>query len=178
MSTVSAQGFDDFARHYASGRAGVVQTTLVADLETPVSAYLKLAAGRSGNMFLLESVEGGAQRGRYSMIGLDPDVVWRSNGEGSEINRRAQSEPEAFVPCPGKPLEALRALLAESQHRSAAGLAADVGGRVRLSRLRHGAPDGAPGARQARPDRRARGAASSDRPSWWCSTACATKWRW
>ncbi|MGO9769338.1 MAG: anthranilate synthase component I [Roseiarcus sp.] len=115
MSTVSAQGFDDFARHYASGRAGVVQTTLVADLETPVSAYLKLAAGRSGNMFLLESVEGGAQRGRYSMIGLDPDVVWRSNGEGSEINRRAQSEPVAFVPCPGKPLEALRALLAESQ---------------------------------------------------------------
>ncbi|MGO4869610.1 MAG: anthranilate synthase component I, partial [Roseiarcus sp.] len=47
--------------------------------------------------------------------GLDPDVVWRSNGEGSQINRRALSEPEAFVPCPGKPLEALRALLAESR---------------------------------------------------------------
>ena len=112
---MNVQDFDDFARRYASGRASVVQTTLVADLETPVSAYLKLAAGRSGNMFLLESVEGGAQRGRYSMIGLDPDVVWRSSGEGSEINRRALSEPDAFVPCPGKPLEALRALLAESQ---------------------------------------------------------------
>ena len=66
-------------------------------------------------MFLLESVEGGAQRGRYSMIGLDPDVVWRSTGEGAEINRRALIEPDAFVPCPGKPLEALRALLAESR---------------------------------------------------------------
>ena len=43
--------------------------TLVADLETPVSAYLKPRA-RAGNMFLLESVEGGA-RARYSMIGLD-----------------------------------------------------------------------------------------------------------
>ncbi len=115
MTRMDAQSFDDFARRHASGQASVVQTTLVADLETPVSAYLKLAAGRSGNMFLLESVEGGAQRGRYSMIGLDPDVVWRSSGEGSEINRRAQSEPDAFVPCPGKPLEALRALLAESR---------------------------------------------------------------
>ncbi len=115
MSTTSVRDFDDFARRYAGGRASVVQTTLVADLETPVSAYLKLAAGRSGNMFLLESVEGGAQRGRYSMIGLDPDVVWRSSGEGSQINRRASIEPEAFLPCPGKPLEALRALLAESQ---------------------------------------------------------------
>ena len=45
---------------YAAGRASVLTTTLVADLETPVSAYLKLAAGRSGNMFLLESVEDGA----------------------------------------------------------------------------------------------------------------------
>jgi anthranilate synthase component I len=115
MTMMTVQDFDDFARRYASGLASVVQTTLVADLETPVSAYLKLAAGRSGNMFLLESVEDGAQRGRYSMIGLDPDVVWRSSGEGSEINRRASTEPDAFTPCPGKPLEALRSLLAESR---------------------------------------------------------------
>ena len=115
MTTMSATDYDDFARRYGAGRACVVMTTLVADLETPVSAYLKLAVGRAGNMFLLESVEGGAQRGRYSMIGLDPDVVWRSTGEGAEINRRALIEPEAFVPCPGQPLEALRALLAESR---------------------------------------------------------------
>src|SRR5271155_5889952 len=113
---------DDFARTYASGRAGVLRTTLVADLETPVSAYLKLAAGRAGNMFLLESVEGGAQRGRYSMIGLDPDLIWRSNGSAAEINRRAAVDAEAFVRCPGNPLEALRALLAESRIELPAGL--------------------------------------------------------
>jgi anthranilate synthase component 1 len=115
MATAGASDFEDFARGYSSGRASVVQTRLVADLETPVSAYLKLAAGRTGNMFLLESVEGGAQRGRYSMIGLDPDVIWRSTGEGSQINRNALNQPDAFVSCPGKPLEALRALLQESR---------------------------------------------------------------
>ena len=66
-------------------------------------------------MFLLESVEGGAQRGRYSMIGLDPDLVFRSTGESAEVNRQALHDPSAFVPFPGEPLEALRALLAESR---------------------------------------------------------------
>ncbi len=115
MTMSIASEYEDFARSYESGRASVVRATLVADLETPVSAYLKLAAGREGNMFLLESVEGGAQRGRYSMIGLDPDVIWRSSGEGSWINRHALTDKDAFVACPGKPLDALRELLAESK---------------------------------------------------------------
>src|ERR1700728_2573814 len=103
------------ARAYVAGEAEVAVTTLVADLETPVSAYLKLARCRAGNMFLLESVEGGAQRGRYSMICLDPDLIFRSSGDHAEINRRALIDPDAFVPCPGDPLDALRALLAESR---------------------------------------------------------------
>ncbi|MGA8587164.1 MAG: anthranilate synthase component I, partial [Roseiarcus sp.] len=107
--------YEAFARAYGAGEAEVAVTTLVADLETPVSAYLKLARGRAGNMFLLESVEGGAQRGRYSMIGLDPDLVFRSTGDHAEINRRALADPEAFVPCPGDPLDVLRSLLAESR---------------------------------------------------------------
>src|SRR5271165_4232408 len=107
--------FEAFARAYAAGEASVAVTTLVADLETPVSAYLKLAHGRAGNMFLLESVEGGAQRGRYSMIGLDPDLIFRSTGDRAEINRVALRDPDAFVPCPGDPLAALRSLLAESR---------------------------------------------------------------
>ena len=106
--------FAAFEHAYDSGRATVRVATLVADLETPVSAYLKLAAGRAGNMFLLESVEGGAQRGRYSMIGLDPDLIFRSTGSGAEINRRPGTAPDAFEPCPGKPLDALRTLLKES----------------------------------------------------------------
>ncbi|HKZ96689.1 MAG TPA: anthranilate synthase component I, partial [Hyphomicrobiaceae bacterium] len=68
-----------FAKRYDAGAPQVVWTRLVADLETPVSAYLKLAGGRPMS-FLLESVEGGAARGRYSVIGLEPDLVWRANG--------------------------------------------------------------------------------------------------
>ena len=60
-----APDYDAFERAYNDGSAQVVWTTLVGDLETPVSAYLKLAEGRT-NTFLLESVEGGAIRGRYS----------------------------------------------------------------------------------------------------------------
>ncbi len=106
--------FEAFEPAYAAGTPVLVSTRLVADLETPVSAFLKLSAGRAGNVFLLESVEGGAARGRYSMIGLDPDVIWRANGDRSDINRRALTDRDAFMPCPGKPLDALRALIAES----------------------------------------------------------------
>ena len=61
---------------------------LVADLETPVSAFLKLGEGRD-NAFLLESVQGGETRGRYSIIGLKPDLIWRCRGDMAEINRHA-----------------------------------------------------------------------------------------
>src|SRR5262249_44214648 len=101
-----------FAERYTRGETQVAWTTLVADLETPVSAFLKIAGGRPMS-FLLESVEGGAVRGRYSVIGLDPDVIWRSIGPRAEINRAARRSPEAFEPCAGPPLAALRALIAE-----------------------------------------------------------------
>ena len=157
MSTLP--DYETFARAYSAGEAEVAVTTLVADLETPVSAYLKLARGRAGNMFLLESVEGGAQRGRYSMIGLDPDLIFRSTGERAEINRARATDPDAFVPCPGDPLDALSSLLAESRIAMPPGLppmSAGVFGYLgydmvrRMERLRAG---------QARPDRRARCAA-------------------
>jgi anthranilate synthase component I len=119
---IAGQDYDEFARRYEVGRASVVSATLVADLETPVSAFLKLSAGRAGNAFLLESVEGGDQRGRYSMIGLDPDIIWRALGDACQINRRALWERDAFAPCPGKPLETLRALLAESRIDTPPGL--------------------------------------------------------
>jgi anthranilate synthase component 1 len=105
---------DAFSRAYAEGRAQVMWTSLVADLETPVSAMLKLAAGRP-NSFLLESVEGGENRGRYSIIGMNPDLIWRCRGETAEINREAARDPDAFAPCPGGALESLRALVAESR---------------------------------------------------------------
>jgi anthranilate synthase component 1 len=103
-----------FAKCYAGGAPQVVWTTLVADLETPVSAFLKIAAGRPMS-FLLESVEGGAVRGRYSIIGLDPDLIWRAVGGCAEINRVARERHGQFVPCNEDPLAALRALIAESR---------------------------------------------------------------
>src|SRR5271169_6733850 len=98
-----------FASRYAAGEPQVVWTTLVADLETPVSAFLKIAGARPMS-FLLESVEGGAVRGRYSIIGLDPDLVFRVNGKRAEINRMPQADPHAFVATPDAPLIALRSL--------------------------------------------------------------------
>src|ERR1700688_1254220 len=104
-----------FAPRYAAGQPVLVWTSLVSDLETPVSAMLKLADGRP-NSFLFESVEGGATRGRYSFIGLKPDLIWRCFGNRAEINRRARIDPDSFVAhqgaAPGA-LESLRAIIAE-----------------------------------------------------------------
>ncbi len=107
--------FEEFARRYEAGQPQVVSTRLVSDLETPVSAMLKLARGRPYT-FLLESVEGGAVRGRYSMIGMQPDLIFRVVGAQASINRHALADPEGpFEPCAAAPLDALRALLAESR---------------------------------------------------------------
>jgi anthranilate synthase component I len=103
-----------FAKRYAGGEAQVVWTTLVADLETPVSAFLKIAGSRPQSL-LLESVEGGAVRGRYSIIGLAPDVIWRSISGRAEICRVASGKKAAFAPCKQSPLASLRELVAESR---------------------------------------------------------------
>jgi anthranilate synthase component 1 len=103
-----------FQSSYDAGKPQVVWTRLVADLETPVSAMLKLC-GDDPNTFLLESVEGGAARGRYSIIGMTPDVLWRANGDKAEINTAAQRDPQAFKPCRAGTLKALRRFLNDSR---------------------------------------------------------------
>lgn len=103
-----------FAARYDRGEPQLAWTTLVADLETPVSAFLKLSNGRP-HSFLLESVEGGAVRGRYSILGFAPDAVWRCVGTKAEINRTPIEQPNAFVPCSETPLVALRSFLNESK---------------------------------------------------------------
>jgi anthranilate synthase component 1 len=112
-------GFEAFQPRYVGGEPCLLVTRLIADLETPVSAFLKLSAARQGRCFLLESIEGGVSRGRYSMIGLDPDVVFRATSGVAEIARDALQSPGAFVPCGARPLEALRSLIAESRIASA-----------------------------------------------------------
>jgi anthranilate synthase component 1 len=103
-----------FAAAYGAGRSQVVWTTLVADLETPVSAFLKLGSNQPFS-FLLESVEGGEVRGRYSVIGLRPDLIWRCFGEKAEINRIALSDLDRFETAPEKTLVSLRTLVAQSR---------------------------------------------------------------
>ena len=142
-----------FAARYAAGEAQVVWTTLVADLETPVSAFLKIADGRPMS-FLLESVEGGEVRGRYSIIGLEPDVIFRSNGgDGGDQSNAAQQSGSVRAGRSGAAASAARADR-RKPHRAAGHAAADGGRRVRLSRLRHGASDGGyVGRASARSDR-------------------------
>ena len=104
------QGLERARTALAQGRPALVWREVVADTETPVGAALKLFEEGRGD-FLLESVEGGEVRGRYSLIGLDPDLVFRAHGERAETNRVWQADREAFEPCDETSLTALRALV-------------------------------------------------------------------
>jgi anthranilate synthase component 1 len=106
--------FSAFEQSYRAGAPQVVWTRLVDDLETPVSAYLKIGHGRP-YAFLFESVEGGAWRGRYSIITLNPDVVWRCRGDAAEIAQGEAIAAGRFEPQPGKALDSLRDLIAASR---------------------------------------------------------------
>jgi anthranilate synthase component I len=104
--------FDSFARAYDAGENQVVYTRLAADLDTPVSLMLKLT-GAQKDAFMLESVTGGEVRGRYSIIGMKPDLIWRCHDAQSALNRSARFDADAFVVQDGHPMDNLRALLAE-----------------------------------------------------------------
>ncbi|HXR94721.1 MAG TPA: anthranilate synthase component I [Rhizomicrobium sp.] len=112
--------FEAFARVYAAGRPQVLFRRLVADLETPVSAFLKLGEGQE-NAFLLESVQGGETRGRYSIIGIRPDLIWRCRGDVAEINPHALGGG-TYVAEKARPLESLRALIQATRVELPAGL--------------------------------------------------------
>jgi anthranilate synthase component 1 len=106
--------FEDFAAGYDAGKNQVVYARLAADLDTPVSLMLKLT-GAAKDAFVLESVTGGEVRGRYSIIGMKPDLIWHCNGTTSRINRQARFDSEAFDDEATDPLTSLRSLIAESQ---------------------------------------------------------------
>lgn len=102
--------FEPFAKIFAQKKGQVVWTKLVSDIETPVSAMLKLTDGQK-NAFLLESIEGGESRGRYSFIGLKPDLIWKCKNGQAEINKSAKINDQDFVPCTEAPLESLQSLI-------------------------------------------------------------------
>ena len=93
----------------ADGRNTLVWRRVVADTETPIGAALKLIEPGRGD-FLLESVEGGEIRGRYSLLGLDPDLMFRATGAKAEVNRRWRFDRDAFQPLAGNSMAELRAL--------------------------------------------------------------------
>ncbi len=153
--------FETFAAGWARGENQLVFTRLAADLDTPVSLMLKLADAQP-NSFMLESVTGGEVRGRYSVVGLKPDVIWDCNGAVSRINRQARFDAASFDELPGHPFETLRALIAESRIAMPDGLPAIAAGlygylgydMIRLvERLPHVNPDpiGTPDAMLLRP---------------------------
>ncbi|HDR28097.1 MAG TPA: anthranilate synthase component I, partial [Rhodovulum sp.] len=105
--------FAAFEAAYEAGKAQLVHARLAADLDTPVSLMLKLAGARTDS-FMLESVTGGEVRGRYSVVGLKPDLIWECRGETSRVNRHARFDADAWEAMSGSPLDTLRAVLAES----------------------------------------------------------------
>ena len=119
--------YDTFAAGFEAGANQVVYTRIAADLDTPVSLMLKLS-GAGRNAFMLESVTGGEVRGRYSIIGMNPDLIWECRGTQSRINRTARYDDTAFEACTLAPLAALRALLAESRIDLPASLPAAAAG--------------------------------------------------
>ena len=106
--------FDAFEQGWAKGENQLVYARLAADLDTPVSLMLKLAEART-DTFMLESVTGGEVRGRYSVVGMKPDLIWQCHGTHASINRQARFDPAAFVALDGHPLDTMRALIAESR---------------------------------------------------------------
>lgn len=113
--------FEVFEDAYSAGKNQLLYARIPADLETPVSMMLKLAQARRDS-FMLESVTGGDQRGRYSVIGMKPDLIWSCRGSKAQINRSARFDAHSFVDEPDDPLSALRRLIAECRIEMPAGL--------------------------------------------------------
>lgn len=118
--------FSRFAERYEAGQSQILFRRVVADLETPIGTYLKLAEGRQ-NTFLLESVQDGSTKGRYSMIGLLPDIILKVENGQASINRNA-GVSETFEAVSEPPLDVLRALVAESQAEVPEGLPSTAAG--------------------------------------------------
>ncbi len=104
------EGVDAARAALAAGRPALIWRRQLADTDTPVAAALKLIEPGRGD-FLLESVEGGAVRGRHSMIGLAPDLVFRAQGQAAEVNPNWLTDRNAFVPADAATLDAFRSLV-------------------------------------------------------------------
>ena len=106
---ITSSTIDSFKKNFQSGKSQLVWQWIPADLETTVSAFLKLSKNKPYSL-LLESVEGGAVLGRYSAIGLDPDLSWTYKGNEVSIHENGTTIIDTLAP-----LESLRAQINASK---------------------------------------------------------------
>jgi anthranilate synthase component I len=117
--------FEDFCKKARQGNLIPVYREILADLETPVSAFLKINQGRGA--FLLESVEGGEKWARYSFLGTDPAMVIKCRGDGVEVLRNGRVERLSFT---ADPLEVVKKVMAQYRPVEVDGLPRFSGGAV------------------------------------------------
>ncbi len=98
-----------FIEKYNKNIPQILSKNFIADTDTPVSALLKISIDQKYS-FLLESVEGGDQRGRYSFLGCDPDLIWTINNGKVKVESLNNSiNPNIFIEL--TPIESLKKLL-------------------------------------------------------------------
>ncbi|HEY7528939.1 MAG TPA: hypothetical protein VH660_07280, partial [Candidatus Deferrimicrobiaceae bacterium] len=118
---------EEFREHAKTFSVIPVWHEFHADLETPVSAYLKIASKFPDDHFLLESVEGGEKWARYSFIGFDPYLRYRADGKTVSIRK---GNAESTHPAEGDPLRELEGFLSGIRYHHAVGLPRLSGGAV------------------------------------------------
>ena len=118
---------EEFQSHARTFSVIPVWQEFHADLDTPVSAYLKISARFPDDHFLLESVEGGEKWARYSFIGFDPYLRVRADGNRVAIRK---GEVESVRALDGDPLKELAGILSGIRYQQATGLPRLSGGAV------------------------------------------------
>ena len=106
--------FNSFKHNYLKRKNQLFWKVFKSDLDTPVSAYLKLCENSNKkNCFLLESVQDGSYRGRYSIIGMLPDIVWKSIQ--NQVFLKKVYKKNNYIKINKKPLLSLKELIDNSK---------------------------------------------------------------
>ena len=136
----SHQTFEPFLANYTQGKNQICFRVMLADTQTAVAAMLKLSKEGSYSC-LLESVEGGKVRGRFSVIAIEPDLIWRCKNNLVEINRNPSVDPNDFLSETSQdPLDDLRSILSEGKMENTlplAPMAAGLFGYFGYEMIRH-----------------------------------------
>src|SRR5215203_5460857 len=124
MLDLQPSTFEDFEKEAGQGNVVPVVRSVLADLHTPVGAFMRIA-GNSPYAFLLESVEGGERIARYSFLGADPEMIVRGRGLQTVVERAGKTEM-----FPGAATEWVRNYFRGRVLSRRAGLAPFAGGAV------------------------------------------------